>query len=183
MCSPSFVAQSVRHRLPNGTGLPHCPHTLSGLSGRCVLLLTTAASGVPLVMAGRTPRITLIASTRLFAGSERLARFNMKRANAMYAESGTSVGARLCNKSKDTFGVATSSSFNFVALLLRLAYCFWLSQRPSRGCRYTHGAGLLLRCYALSNSSTHAEEKIDCDCSPEPNLSNAEDECQQGCRE
>jgi hypothetical protein len=43
----------------------------------------TAASGVPLVMAGRTPRMILIASTRLFAGSERLARFKIKRANAM----------------------------------------------------------------------------------------------------
>jgi hypothetical protein len=43
----------------------------------------TAASGVPLDMAGRTPRMILIASTRLFAGSERLARFKIKRAKAM----------------------------------------------------------------------------------------------------
>jgi hypothetical protein len=40
----------------------------------------TAASGVLLGMAGRTPRITRIASTRLFAGSESLARFKIKRA-------------------------------------------------------------------------------------------------------
>jgi hypothetical protein len=90
------------------------------------LLLTTAASGVPLVMAGRTPRITLIACSRLFAGSERLARFNIKRANAMYAESGTGVGARLCNKSKDTFGVATQSS-----QVLDLWRCYFASRTAS----------------------------------------------------
>jgi len=66
----------------------------------------TAASGVLLVIAGRTPRMILIASSRLFAGSERLARFKIKRAKVMYAESGTVRGARFCNKSKDTLGVA-----------------------------------------------------------------------------
>jgi hypothetical protein len=52
----------------------------------------------------------LIASVRLFAGNERLARFSIKRANAMYDESGTGVGARFCKYSKEIAGVATASS-------------------------------------------------------------------------
>jgi hypothetical protein len=110
MCSPSLAVHTVLHNSPNSIRLPHDLQVESACNGMWTLLLMTAASGVPLVMAGRTPRITLIASTRLFAGSERLARFSIKRANAMYAESGTGVAVRLCNKSKDTFGVATSLS-------------------------------------------------------------------------